>query len=140
MYRTYLRCPFIRLWSTQVLHSTYILPHLTCLISRHLIANDLILKRSTAIEHTVFADFGHATNKQYKDKMRSLYLNLKDKNNPGLRESVVSGSLAVSKFCRMSSQVGEDSLFTWSAIYVYLVLTHFFFFFFIATGYGIRGA
>ena len=103
---------------------------------RHLIANDLILKRSTAIEHTVFADFGHATNKQYKDKMRSLYLNLKDKNNPGLRESVVSGSLAVSKFCRMSSQVGEELSFYVECDSSFSGPNTFF----IVTGHGIRGA
>jgi transcription elongation factor S-II len=36
--------------------------------------------------------------------MRSLYLNLKDKGNPSLRESVVSGDLPATRFCQMSSQ------------------------------------
>lgn len=66
-------------------------------------ANDLILKQATAIERTVLQDFNQ-TNKDYKGKIRSLYLNLKDKNNPGLRESIVSGELDVAKFCKMSSQ------------------------------------
>ncbi|KAH9840168.1 transcription factor S-II, central domain-containing protein, partial [Rhodofomes roseus] len=30
--------------------------------------------------------------------------NLKDKNNPTLRESVVSGDLPVQRYCKMSSQ------------------------------------
>jgi len=65
---------------------------------------DLILKRARAIEETVLADHKHETDKDYKGKIRSLFLNLKDKNNPGLRESVVSGDIQVAKFCKMSSQ------------------------------------
>ena len=34
-----------------------------------------------------------------------MYVNLKDKNNPTLRESVVSGDLPVARFCKMTSQV-----------------------------------
>ncbi|KAI0773166.1 transcription elongation factor [Trametes elegans] len=65
--------------------------------------SDLILSRAKDIEKTILSDNG-GTNAAYKAKIRSLYVNLKDKNNPGLREGVVSGELAVSKFCRMSSQ------------------------------------
>lgn len=38
--------------------------------------------------------------------MRRLFLNLKDKNNKRLRESVADGDLAVDRFCSMSAQVG----------------------------------
>ncbi|KAH9895904.1 transcription elongation factor [Cubamyces lactineus] len=65
--------------------------------------SDLILQRAKEIEKTVLNDNG-GTSAAYKAKIRSLYVNLKDKNNPTLRESVVSGDLAVAKFCRMSSQ------------------------------------
>ncbi|EPS96949.1 hypothetical protein FOMPIDRAFT_61112, partial [Fomitopsis schrenkii] len=37
-----------------------------------------------------------------KSKLRSFFVN--DKNDPILRESVVSGDLAAIKFCKMSSQ------------------------------------
>ncbi|EJD06163.1 transcription elongation factor [Fomitiporia mediterranea MF3/22] len=66
--------------------------------------SDLILKRATAIESTVLEDHNNDTGKEYKGKIRSLFLNLKDKNNPGLRANIVSGELEVAKFCRMSSQ------------------------------------
>ena len=46
--------------------------------------------------------------RDYKGKIRSLFLNLKDKNNPGLRENVTSGELKVEKLCKMSSQVRAD--------------------------------
>ena len=77
-------------------------------------ASDLILQRAKEIEKTVLNDNG-GTSAAYKAKIRSLYVNLKDKNNPTLRESVVSGDLAVAKFCRMSSQVSHplSSLFYW---------------------------
>ena len=42
---------------------------------------------------------------QYKAKIRQLFVNLKDKNNPGLRESVISGDLSTVRFCKMTSQV-----------------------------------
>lgn len=48
------------------------------------------------------------TTTEYKSKIRSLFVNLKDKNNPALRESIVSGDLAVDKFAHMTSQVCSD--------------------------------
>jgi len=65
--------------------------------------NEQIIKRATGIESAVLSDFG-STNKDYKTKMRSLYLNLKDKNNPGLRDAIIGGELDVKKFAKMSSQ------------------------------------
>ena len=41
----------------------------------------------------------------YKSKIRSLFVNLKDKSNPNLRASIVDGSLAPERFTEMSSQV-----------------------------------
>lgn len=52
----------------------------------------------------MFGEFGDV-NANYRNKMRRLYLNLKDKNNKGLRESVVDGDLTVDVFCSMSIQV-----------------------------------
>ncbi|KAK4514553.1 uncharacterized protein ATC70_002151 [Mucor velutinosus] len=63
--------------------------------------SDLLLKRAMAIEKTIYLEFGDI-NQDYKNKVRSLALNLKNKSNPGLRESVVSGELAVEKLCKMS--------------------------------------
>lgn len=57
----------------------------------------------------------------YKNKIRTLYVNLKDKNNPGLRENVVSGNLSVSRFCTMSSQV-SPCIISPSSKKVYLTL------------------
>jgi len=65
--------------------------------------SEQILSRAKAIESTVLSDFG-STNQQYKSKIRSLFVNLKDKNNPGLRDSIVSGDLSVQRFCKMTSQ------------------------------------
>ncbi|KII84843.1 hypothetical protein PLICRDRAFT_179176 [Plicaturopsis crispa FD-325 SS-3] len=64
---------------------------------------DLILKRARGVEESVLSEFG-STSAAYKSKIRSLYVNLKDKNNPGLRANVVSGDLAVSRFANMTSQ------------------------------------
>ncbi|KAF8880997.1 transcription factor S-II, central domain-containing protein [Infundibulicybe gibba] len=64
---------------------------------------DLILRRAQAIEAAVYSDFD-GTTAPYKAKIRSFFVNLKDKNNPGLRESIVSGELSEKKFSKMTSQ------------------------------------
>ncbi|KAF8590395.1 transcription elongation factor [Ramaria rubella] len=66
--------------------------------------NDQLSSRARAIEEVVYAQHSHQTSQPYRTKMRSLYLNLKDKGNPSLRESVVSGDLPASRLCQMSSQ------------------------------------
>ncbi|PLW33345.1 hypothetical protein PCASD_17986 [Puccinia coronata f. sp. avenae] len=62
---------------------------------------DLIHDRAKAIEFEV--NRTHDTT-GYKNKMRSLIFNLRDKNNPGLREAVVSGEISASKLCVMGPQ------------------------------------
>lgn len=71
-------------------------------------ASDLILKRAIAIEAEVEQNC-NGTNAEYKAKIRSLFVNLKDKNNPGLRESVVSGDITPTRFSNMTSQVRISS-------------------------------
>ncbi|KAH8105188.1 transcription elongation factor [Cristinia sonorae] len=65
--------------------------------------SEQILSKAQDIESTILSDNGGVT-AAYKAKIRSLYVNLKDKNNPSLRENVVSGDLPVARFCKMSSQ------------------------------------
>ncbi|KAF8639349.1 hypothetical protein AX17_001568 [Amanita inopinata Kibby_2008] len=62
-----------------------------------------IEKGAHGIEKATYSHFG-GTSAEYKSKIRSLFVNLKDKNNPGLRESIVSGELPVDKLPTMSSQ------------------------------------
>ncbi|KIK64136.1 hypothetical protein GYMLUDRAFT_40394 [Collybiopsis luxurians FD-317 M1] len=64
--------------------------------------SELILQRAKAVEVAVMNDIGSTSN-AYKQKIRSLFVNLKDKNNPTLRESVVSGDLPADKLAKMSS-------------------------------------
>jgi len=65
--------------------------------------NDLIISRATGVEKAVWSNHGGTTT-AYKAKIRSLFVNLKDKNNPGLRESIVSGDLSIERFSTMSSE------------------------------------
>lgn len=67
-------------------------------------ATELVLSISRAVEEAVFTAIG-GTSTEYKSKIRSLYVNLKDKANPALRASIVDGSLAPEKFAKMTSQV-----------------------------------
>jgi len=73
-------------------------------------AVELVLSRARSVEKCVYNDNGDYTSTQYKQKIRTLFVNLKDKSNPGLRETVVSGDLSVEKFTSMSSQVSSLSL------------------------------
>jgi len=65
--------------------------------------SDLILQRARAVEETVCKDF-KGTTATYKSKIRMLFVNLKDKNNPGLRQSVTAGDIPAQTFARMTSQ------------------------------------
>ena len=76
------------------------------------LAVDLILSKAIGIEKEVFNE-NNDVNSDYRNKMRRLYLSLKDKNNKELREDVVSGEIPVPKFCKMTVQVSN----------VYLLLT-----------------
>ena len=53
----------------------------------------------------------------YKSKIRSLFVNLKDKSNPNLRASIVDGSLAPERFTEMSSQVCPSSILNLGWVY-----------------------
>lgn len=67
-------------------------------------ATDLILTRARALEAFVWLQNPDG-NKNYRDKIRSLYQNLKMKNNPGLREDFVSGEISVARLYGMSPAV-----------------------------------
>ncbi|KAL5973773.1 hypothetical protein ACLOJK_030429 [Asimina triloba] len=55
------------------------------------------------IEAELFKLFG-GVNKKYKEKGRSLLFNLKDRNNPELREQVMSGKIPPERLCSMSAE------------------------------------
>jgi len=65
--------------------------------------SDLITDRAIAVEKAVYAQFGGIT-QEYRGKIRSLFVNLKDKANPSLRESIVSGELSPENFSKMTSE------------------------------------
>ncbi|KAF9788393.1 transcription elongation factor [Thelephora terrestris] len=65
--------------------------------------NDLIAQRAVAIEKEVAEELG-SNSGGYKAKIRSLFVNLKDKNNPSLREGVISGDIPAIKFAKMTSE------------------------------------
>ncbi|GAB4854175.1 hypothetical protein Ancab_022760 [Ancistrocladus abbreviatus] len=55
------------------------------------------------IESGLFKLYG-GVNKKYKEKGRSLLFNLKDRNNPDLRERVISGEILPQKLCSMTAE------------------------------------
>ncbi|KAF8034650.1 hypothetical protein BT93_C0841 [Corymbia citriodora subsp. variegata] len=58
---------------------------------------------ASRIEAELFKLFG-GVNKKYKEKGRSLLFNLKDRNNPELRERVVSGEIPPERLCSMTAE------------------------------------
>ncbi|WOH03272.1 hypothetical protein DCAR_0622668 [Daucus carota subsp. sativus] len=60
-------------------------------------------KLAFEIEAELFKLFG-GVNKKYKEKGRSLMFNLKDRNNPELREKVMSGDITPEKLCSMTAE------------------------------------
>lgn len=55
------------------------------------------------IEAELFKLFG-GVNKKYKEKGRSLLFNLKDRNNPELRERVMAGEISPERLCNMTAE------------------------------------
>ncbi|KAL5711624.1 hypothetical protein ACHQM5_013890 [Ranunculus cassubicifolius] len=58
---------------------------------------------ATKIEAELFKLYG-GVNKKYKEKARSLLFNLKDRNNPELRENVMSGVITPERLCCMTAE------------------------------------
>ncbi|GJJ14207.1 hypothetical protein Clacol_008469 [Clathrus columnatus] len=61
-------------------------------------------KVSMAIEKSVYTMNGSDTSAAYRAKIRSLYLNLKEKTNPRLRQAVVNGDITPERLCTMTSK------------------------------------
>lgn len=68
--------------------------------------SDRLLKKATSIESIVFKKLSPegTPSQNYKAKIRSFFMNLRDKNNPKLREAVVDGEVAVEEFCEYTTQ------------------------------------
>lgn len=75
----------------------------TALASDSKLAPNTILKVSTQIEQAVF-DLFSAVNDSYRNKTRSLVMNLRNKNNPDLRQSVLQGDIPPSKLVTMDNK------------------------------------
>jgi transcription elongation factor S-II len=63
------------------------------------------LKLAVEIEQRTYKEHFSGGDAKYKARIRSIYSNLKDKNNPGLREQVLQGDITVEKFCGMTTAV-----------------------------------
>lgn len=63
-----------------------------------------VLAKAAAVEAAAYTALGPETKEQYKSKMRSLYQNLKNKSNPGLRVRVVSNEITPEHFVAMSTE------------------------------------
>lgn len=64
--------------------------------------DELLLGTAQSVEAALWEEF-KTTDAKYKAKFRSKYLNLKDKNNPDLRSSLLQGTLSATRFCAMTS-------------------------------------
>ncbi|XP_076948956.1 uncharacterized protein LOC143621410 [Bidens hawaiensis] len=68
---------------------------------------------ASGIEAELFKLFGWV-NKKYKEKGRSLMFNLKDPNNPDLREKVLSGAISPERLCSMTpEELASKELSEW---------------------------
>ena len=63
----------------------------------------LILKKAELIELSIFQEFKE-TDSKYKAKVRSCVSNLKDKNNPELKERILEGILDPRDFAKMTPE------------------------------------
>jgi transcription elongation factor S-II len=63
-----------------------------------------ILQKALGVEEAAFKALGPETKEQYRTKIRSLYQNLKNKSNPGLRIRVLSDEVTADQFVRMTHE------------------------------------
>ncbi|KAL8692529.1 MAG: hypothetical protein Q9218_002474 [Villophora microphyllina] len=63
-----------------------------------------IITIASAVEAAAYTTFGPETKEPYKSKIRSLFQNLKNKQNPSLRVRVLSGEIVPEKFVVMSHE------------------------------------
>lgn len=63
-----------------------------------------ILAVARAVEAAAHDHLGPETSAPYKEKMRSLFQNLKNKSNGQLRARVLAGEIAPERFVRMSAE------------------------------------
>ncbi|KAF9927959.1 RNA polymerase II elongation factor [Linnemannia zychae] len=68
--------------------------------------SERLLTKATNIESIVFKNLSPdgTPSQNYKAKIRSFFMNLRDKNNPMLREAVVTGDVKVEDFCEYTTQ------------------------------------
>ena len=62
-----------------------------------------VLEVAVAVEKAAFDAFGPESSATYTSKNRSLFMNLKNKSNPGLRQSVMNGAIAPERFVNMTN-------------------------------------
>ncbi|KZF26106.1 transcription elongation factor S-II [Xylona heveae TC161] len=62
-----------------------------------------IIERAVEVEQAAFGEFNRRVSQDYRAKIRSLFQNLKNKSNPGLRKRILTGELSASRFVSMSS-------------------------------------
>lgn len=72
-------------------------------------APDDVMKAARSVELAAFNAFQPETSTTYKQKMRSLFQNLKIKNNDQLRADVYSGTISPDKFVNMSGEELKSS-------------------------------
>lgn len=65
-------------------------------------APKVVLKKAVEVEASAYEAFGPETKEQYRKKLRSLFQNLKNKSNPGLRTRVLSNDVTADHFVRMT--------------------------------------
>ncbi|KAK8844155.1 transcription elongation factor S-II [Kwoniella newhampshirensis] len=62
----------------------------------------ILSERAVGIERAAYKAMNFSTGNDYRAKMRSLFLNLKDKGNPALRNEIVLGYISTEKVANMS--------------------------------------
>ncbi|KAK2748385.1 RNA polymerase II elongation factor [Onygenales sp. PD_40] len=62
----------------------------------------VVFAKAIEVEAAAYKALGPETKEQYRTKMRSLFQNLKNKSNPGLRVRVLSNEVTPDKFVRMT--------------------------------------
>ncbi|MCJ1482811.1 RNA polymerase II elongation factor, partial [Schaereria dolodes] len=74
------------------------------LVPNSTLASKSVLNVAVSVEAAAFVEHGPEDKEPYKSKIRSLYQNLKNKSNPGLKTRVLNGDIVPERFVVMSHE------------------------------------
>ncbi|KAI9835706.1 MAG: hypothetical protein M1819_001883 [Sarea resinae] len=74
------------------------------LVTNSPLPGSVVFEKAKEVEAVAFATLGPETTDKYKNKIRSLFQNLRNKSNPGLRTRILDNEISAERFVEMTHE------------------------------------